>query len=262
MKQLVKDALFSAGFHAGRHTRLEDLCGLMRDLRPVDCGRELIRIGGDADGGYLVPNDLDGIEYCFSPGVSTIADFENQLADRGIHCFMADYSVEAPPLMRPEFTFDRKFLGIAEDEKFLTLEGWKQHYLPGYTGEMILQMDIEGCEYEVLLGLPDSLLDQFRTVIIEFHKLELLFEPYAFRMYRMCFDKLLRHFHVAHIHPNNWDKVTRYGSIEIPHMMEFTFHHRRRAQPLGPAINFPHSLDRDNVPDKPHVTLPRCWYMS
>jgi hypothetical protein len=125
---------------------------------------------------------------------------------------------------------------------------------------MILQMDVEGCEYEVLLSTPESLLDQFRIIVIEFHNLELLFEPYAFRLYNMAFEKLLRRFQVAHIHPNNWDKVTRYGNIEIPHMLEFTFYNRKRAQPRGPAKAFPHPLDRDNVLDKPSVTLPRCWY--
>ena len=173
---------------------------------------------------------------------------------------MADYSVEAPPLMRKEFTFDRKFLGPADSGEFITLESWKRQYLPEYKGEMILQMDIEGYEYEVLLSTPESLLSQFRMIVIEFHKLELLFEPYAFRMYRMCFEKLLRHFHVAHIHPNNWDKVTRYGAIEIPHMMEFTFYNRSRSNVRGPVGRFPHPLDRDNVQDKQHVALPRCWY--
>jgi hypothetical protein len=125
---------------------------------------------------------------------------------------------------------------------------------------MILQMDIEGFEYEVLLNVPDDLLNQFRIIVIEFHELELLFEPYAFRLYKMCFDKLLRFFDVAHIHPNNWDKVTRYEGIEIPHMIEFTFYNKQRSRPRGPAKVFPHPLDRDNVSDKPHLALPRCWY--
>ena len=108
MKELIKTIIFSSGFRVGRHTKLEDLKELIHSLQPEICGRELIRVGGDADGGYLLPDDLDGIEYCFSPGVSSIADFENQLADRGIRSFMADYSVKEPPLMRPEFCFERK----------------------------------------------------------------------------------------------------------------------------------------------------------
>ena len=43
---------------------------------PVKTEHELIRIGGSKDGGYLVPNDLSGIQACFSPGVSDLADFK------------------------------------------------------------------------------------------------------------------------------------------------------------------------------------------
>ena len=40
----------------------------------------LLRIGGDSDGGYLLPDDLENISSCFSPGVSDIFDFEFTLA--------------------------------------------------------------------------------------------------------------------------------------------------------------------------------------
>ncbi len=40
-------------------------------------------MGGENDGGYLVPDDLEGIEYCFSPGVSNIATFELDCLNRG-----------------------------------------------------------------------------------------------------------------------------------------------------------------------------------
>ena len=248
------------GFRVGRLTPPDELRGLIRRLQPQNCGTDLVRIGGEADGGYLVPNDLNGIEYCFSPGVSGIADFEGQLADRGIRSFMADFSVASPPTMRPEFTFDKKYLGAVNNDVFITLSAWKQKYLPGYEGEMILQMDIEGSEYEVLLNIPEDLLEQFRIVVIEFHSLDLLFDPYAFRLYKMCFHKLLRFFEVAHIHPNNWDRVTRQEDIEIPHMLEFTFYSKRRAHRGGPVKALPHVLDRNNVPDKPPLVLPRCWY--
>lgn len=41
----------------GRHTKLDDLRGLIRACRPEDCGRDRIRIGGEADGGYVLPDD-------------------------------------------------------------------------------------------------------------------------------------------------------------------------------------------------------------
>lgn len=237
-----------------------EVLALIAKLKPVDCGIELIRIGGDRDGGYLVPDDLDGIEYCFSPGVSTIADFENQLADRGIHSFLADYSVEAPPIARSEFTFDKKFLGATDRESYFTLLTWKNKYLSGYSGDLLLQMDIEGAEYEVILNTPDDLLGQFRIAVIEFHFLDRLFEPLAFKILSACFNKLLAQYHVVHLHPNNLYRPLMKGGVEVPLIMEATFLNKQRAAPLGPRVSFPHPLDADNLSSYPPLPLPACWY--
>jgi glycerol kinase len=39
-------------------------------LRPRACTTPLIRIGGDHDGAYLVPDDLSGIAACYWPAVN------------------------------------------------------------------------------------------------------------------------------------------------------------------------------------------------
>jgi hypothetical protein len=43
---------------------------------------DLIRIGSPGDGGYLMPNILNEVSYCFSPGVDNIADFEKELSEK------------------------------------------------------------------------------------------------------------------------------------------------------------------------------------
>ncbi len=60
---------------------LEDF---FKKMHPIDSGHSLVRLGGDGDGGYLVPDDLEGIGACFSPGVSDVADFELAFAARGV----------------------------------------------------------------------------------------------------------------------------------------------------------------------------------
>jgi hypothetical protein len=257
----VRSALFALGFNITKQTAPADVLGLIRKLRPQDCGIELIRIGADRDGGYLIPNDLGGIEYCFSPGVSTRSDFENDLADRGIKSFLADYSVEAPPISRPEFTFDKKFLGSSDRERFITLASWKKKYLGNYAGDLILQMDIEGCEYEVILNTPDDLLSQFRIVVIEFHEMGRLFDPFTFQLFSSCFDKLLEHFHVVHIHPNNCNGSDEKDGVEVPRLLEFTFLNKSRVSKTKTQQVFPHKLDTDNFASPP-LQLPRCWYSS
>jgi hypothetical protein len=213
-KLLFKSGLLQLGVHGSRRTGTVDLLDLIKKLRPQNCGKEMLRIGGKGDGGYLIPDDLKGVGYCFSPGVNTVSDFENELADLGIKCFLADYSVEGPPIARPDFTFDKKFLGSSERGNFITLASWKDKYIKEYGGDLILQMDIEGWEYEVILNTPDSLLDQFRIMAIEFHYLDWLFDPFAFRFLSSSFEKILHHFHVAHIHPNNGQGSVKVGNIE------------------------------------------------
>src|SRR5579864_6808183 len=158
MKRWLRRAAMSRGYTLSAPKVADtEVLQLIRSLRPRRSGSPLVRIGGGADGGYLLPDDLAGIEYCFSPGVSDTAAFENELADRNIRSFLADHSVAGPPIMRPEFTFDRKFIGAVNNDVYMTLEAWKDKYLPGYRGEMLLQMDIEGAEYEVILSTPLSL---------------------------------------------------------------------------------------------------------
>lgn len=254
--------VIAPGFNVTSQTAPKDLLELIGKLRPQDCGIDLIRIGGPGDGGYLVPDDLNEIEYCFSPGINTISDFENQLADRGIRSFLADYSVDAPPILRPEFTFDKKFIGSTNTDEFWTLAFWKNKYLNHYAEDLILQMDIEGSEYEVIFNAPDDLLNQFRIIVIEFHSLQLLFEPKMFRILSACFEKLLKSFCVVHIHPNNCGDIVKRGNIEVPMTMEFTFLNKKRVRTQKPVLTFPNKLDRPNDPNGRDLTLPGCWYMD
>jgi len=258
--KVAEPLLFATGpYVVLGQTRTPEIRALMRRLRPLDCGFDLIRIGAKGDGGYLVPNDLEGIEYCFSPGVNLIADFENQLADRQIHSFLADFSVDRPPIERPEFTFDKKYLGSSDEDRFITLSSWINMRLKGYRKDLLLQMDIEGSEYAVILSTPDEILDQFRIIIVEFHSLEKMFDPFVFSLISSTFAKLLNLFHVAHIHPNNFSGKFVRGDLVIPRNMEFTFINKKRVKSTKPQLEFPHPLDVDNVPKKTLV-LPNCWF--
>lgn len=260
MEELVRNWLLVLGLNVTRPTKKDDVFGLIRKLRPQDCGKELIRIGADGDGGYLIPDDLMGIEYCFSPGVSTKSHFEDHLAKLKVRSFLADYSVDSPSVSRPEFTFDKKFLGATDRSEFFTLATWKDKYLKNYTGDLILQMDIEGYEYEVILSTPEDLLKQFRIIVIEFHSLDRVFDRFAFGIISSCFDRLLHYFHVVHIHPNNCCGSVRRGNVEVPRVLEFTFLNKNRASSTELQGVFPHKLDVDNVPEMPPLRLPKCWY--
>lgn len=260
LRDISRSALFAAGYHASRASDLANVRGLIEKLRPLDCGVALIRVGSEGDGGYLIPDDLSGVEYCMSPGVSDLAEFESQLAERKIKSFLADYSVASPPLDRKEFAFDKKFVGATNRDPFFTLATWKERHLKGYAGDLLLQMDIESWEYETILGTPDALLRQFRILVIEFHELDKLFDAFDLTLMSSCFEKILQFFYVVHIHPNNCSGVVRRGGLTIPRTMEITFLNKVRAKKVAAQTEFPHPLDADCCPKLLHVALPKCWY--
>lgn len=237
----------------------DEIAALIAALRPEAGARPLIRLGGAGDGGYLVPDDLDGVVTCFSPGVSDRAEFDLALADRDARVFLADASVDGPPVFHPRFHFEKRFLGDALQPGRIRLADWVAANADPADSEMLLQMDIEGDEYRVLLDTPPSLLRRFRILVIEFHDLGSLLHGATLRFHRHLFARLLRDFAVVHIHPNNATPVARFGGIEIPEVMEFTFHRRDRHLPSGRRLEFPHPLDSANLASRPDLVLPACW---
>jgi hypothetical protein len=228
-------------------------------LRPVSSDISLIRIGGDGDGGYLVPDDFDQIVACFSPGVADSSDFELDLAERQIPCFMADYSVNGPSVNHDLFRFEKKFLGSTDNDQFMTLESWINQSSVG-AGDMILQMDIEGSEYDVILSTSSAYFRRFRTIVIEFHSLDMIFSRHGYQLASLAFDKLLADFSVVHIHPNNCRRMSRMRGYLVPPVVEFTFHRNDRIKNAKPVTALPHALDARCVPDRPELILPRQWY--
>ncbi len=235
------------------------LSHFFRLVKPVTTNYPLIRIGGQFDGGYLIPDDLDGIEVCFSPGVSTVADFEVDLANRGIECFMADYSVDSPPIQHKLFHFEKKYLGPSENSMYMTLENWVKKNAANQT-DCILQMDIEGGEYGVIFDTSSEILRKFRIMVIEFHALYALIDKFGWELITLSFTKILKDFALVHIHPNNCCPSIIYDKYEIPPVLEFTFLRKDRIKNTGPSLVFPHPLDRKNVPQNDDFPLPDCWY--
>src|SRR5882672_12776193 len=90
LMEFIKNAAFEAGVTLAGQIDSASILDLITKVRPQNCGKDLIRIGSDRDGGYLLPDDLEGIQYCFSPGVGASADFENHLALLNIKSFLAD----------------------------------------------------------------------------------------------------------------------------------------------------------------------------
>ncbi len=251
--------LFSQGIFIDPMISTEKLQALVNIIRPQTCSSELIRLGANSDGGYLVPNDLDGIRACFSPGVDDIASFEQDLHRKGIGAHLADFSIDQIPSGTAALSFIKKFLGANTFDHFISLEDWVNTLAPNAENDsLLLQMDIEGSEYETLLTCPSTILAKFRIMVIEFHQVESWAQSDFFKMVEATFRKLLRTHHIVHNHPNNAMGIVNLKDFQAPRVFELTFISKSRGATLGPAV-LPHALDYPNVSYMPDIRLPFQW---
>jgi hypothetical protein len=235
-------------------------------LKPKASKTPLIRIGGDGDGSYLVPDDLDGIAACFSPGVNRIKYFEDFLTDRyGIQSHMCDFTCDVEefktPLKLGMQTFVKKWLDVSPGEDNISLEDWLRDH--DAQGDLLLQMDIEGAEYRNILATSDGTLARFRMIVLEVHGLGKMLDASILRgVIAPFFSKLAQSFTCVHAHPNNCcgEFPVPGTDIRIPNVLELTFlrSDRFNAAP-GPAA-LPHPLDVSrNVSRKPPLFLSEAW---
>jgi hypothetical protein len=238
----------------------QEIKSFLKRIHPKESIKPLIRIGPDGDGGYLLPDDLGGIVACFSPGVDQESRFELQLAERGMEVFLADYSVEKSNFEHSRFHFTRKFIGAMDHGIYMSLDTWVKESLPhDSNSDLLLQMDIEGFEYESIFSMSQTLLNRFRFIVIEFHSFDRIFERVFFHNLNRIFDKLLINHSIVHIHPNNYKKPVKINGIDIPTFLEITLGRNERVHPHVFVKPGPHPLDQNNVM-KETVTLSELWY--
>lgn len=250
---------FSQGIFVDPMVSTDKLVSLAKLLRPQNCSLELIRLGACSDGGYLVPDDLSGISACFSPGVDDIATFEQDLFTYGIGSHLADYSVDEIPTGTSALSFTKKFLGANSYAEFISLEDWVNSLAPGAAEDsLLLQMDIEGAEYETLLACPIHIFSKFRIMVIEFHQVESWAQSDFFKIVEATFRKLLSTHHVIHNHPNNAMGIVNLHGFSAPRVFELTLIKKNRVTLNGPA-SLPHQLDFRNVDYLPDILLPDDW---
>ena len=245
-----------------RMTPINEVNQLLELLYPINCEKGLIRLGPEKDGGYLVPDDIDGIKACFSPGVSTVSGFEKDCAIRNIQVFLADASVNAPTETDDLFDFIPMFIGSINNNSYLTLDKWVNSKIPDTRKELLLQMDIERMEYEVFHSLSEKTINRFRIMVIEFHDLDEIWNYSFFKIMSRAFKKILQTHHCVHIHPNNITNKRKLNGIETIQAMEFTFYRKDRINSVRHQALFPHKLDRDNDPKEPTIVLPISWYKN
>lgn len=215
-------------------------------------------MGSREDGGYLLPDDLRGIAALFSPGVAENWSFEADMVNRYP---MPAYLCDRLPIPSDcPFEVDDFWLGPSTQGETVSLADWVAKRAPDPSGDLLLQMDIEGAEYLTLLACPVEVLRRFRIIALELHALHRLLDRSWFEtVYLPLLQKLSTEFIVVHVHPNNAASIDRRSGLDIPRTLEVTFYRNDRFVAGSEPVQIPHPLDAVNVRGKTDVALSDFW---
>jgi hypothetical protein len=214
-------------------------------LRIFRSDRQKIRVGSDADGGYVIADGIDKYDAIVSCGVANDVNFENEMCRRcpNIPCFAYDGTVIGLPANadRDRITFVRKNIAYYESYETTNLFDIFEEY-----DNILLKMDIETFEFRWLQVLSPAQLKKIAQLVIEFHfpfnepGFTNLDAPLPVYQKVDVLKKLADTHTLIHLHPNNMGGTYKYGGVTVPNLFECTYV-RRDLQPAG-------ELSREKIP--------------
>lgn len=257
-KRKIFSLLAKKGIFMASLPQEKDIAWFFKALKPSSVDK-LIRIGGEKDGGYVVPNVLSGIKFCFSPGVDKTCTFEKELSLKyEITSYLADNSVEAPPEELKSFIFLKKNIATYNDDENIEINTWFD--LVDKNEDFILQMDIEGDEYSTLLATSRENLDRARVIVLELHYLHLIFSISGNKILKSFVKKLLENHTVVFLNPNNNEEPYEGMGFSMPSVLEVTLVRNDYLALNNEPFTYPHPMNIVNNPNKKPITLDNRFF--
>lgn len=157
--------------------------------------------------------------------MSSENEFDLELGSRGIYSYMYDASVDTLSNLGHHQLFFPKFIDSFKSDTITTLDNIVEYVRRSHSGELVLQMDIEGADYRCLSDVSEDVSKQFRIVVIEFHDVDVFISNdfHMKNLIRSIFQKQRKHHDVIHVHVNNWSRVTDSHEIRVQSLFEVTY---------------------------------------
>lgn len=259
LKKIIKFILSKLNLSTFGNANKEDILNIIKLFKPSHLGYNFMRVGGHKDGSYIIPDNLGKIKYCFSAGYGGISSFEKDLEKLNIKTFLADYSYNKPRNLK-KLKYTKKFVKSYSDKNFIDINLWIEKSVQKKHKDMIMQMDIEGGEYEAIYAISEKNLKRFKILIIEFHNLFLTNNQIFNKFLSSCLNKIKKNFEVFFIHPNNNSGVSNFDGLIFPNILEVTFLNKENIKKKTKFVNNFKNFNIKNNPLKNKINLPDYWY--
>lgn len=206
---------------------------LLELICPWPSKSNLVRIGSQADGGYVLnEEDRDHTTHLFSGGIENNNDFEMELAELGVSGLQVDNSIDEAPRKHERLRFIKATVGIELGDfsvkSFLASQNEQR---------LLVKLDVEGAEWDTLDELSIYELSSITCLVAEFHFLGKLNQSDFLERVMRVFSKIrAAGLYPCFISPNNVTGVDIHGGVAIPRNLEITFTKKEN-------INFEPTID-------------------
>lgn len=222
-----------------------EILELTRRLRPHRSRFAKVRVGTLGDGGYVLPDDLDGISAVLSLGIGDEVSFDLHFAQRGAPVFQYDPTVAGPPLAHENFHFHRLGWGPADGPQSASLQGMIERHGLLKDNHALLKFDTEGAEWGCFASIDANMLKPFRIVVCELHFIFGIQHPEYAAAYAHLIRSLTEFHTVVHLHGNNCCGIDLAEGVPVPRVFELTLLRKDRSdfevshEPIPGPLDFP-----------------------
>ncbi len=239
------------------HASQQEIIELLNLLRPHHIVSDYkVRIGGDADGGYVMPSVARKTNAVISIGIGDQVSFDAELAELGAVVLQYDHTIPGAPLVHPRLRFHHQGWGPRDEAPLLSLHSMMSGIDWATARHAILKFDTEGAEWDALEATTSDDLARFEIIAGEFHGFHNLAHRGIYQRIRSVLEKIARTHVPVHLHANNATGIRLVQGVPVPPLLEITFL-RRDAAVFGGHSNepIPGPLDRPNMADRPDICL-------
>ena len=246
-----KESIFLSKDEWNYLNEFRSLVSIMDVVSPA----ELIRVGRDNDGGYLMLDSFDktgGVAYSF--GISNDVSWDKDMAGKGYDVFMYDHTINSLPEENDRFHWKKIGLasGNTNSSELRTLEDLINENGHISNENMILKMDVEGAEWGCFDNADPGAIKRFDQIVLEIHGI-LTFDQKDLII--RVLKKINETHQCIHVHMNNYSRVVELEGIPFADCLELSFVNRSRYSFAKCDHLLPHTLDQSCDPEVPEIVL-------
>jgi len=224
---------------------------ILNYLAPNQYLGKIKRVGGKADGSYVVPIEmLNKNTYLLSGGIEDNNKFEIFAASCGTTGIQIDNSIIKPPQSHTNLKFLNATLGNVDKPGYVSLEALMNK--APKNKKILIKIDIEGGEIEALGSLSIKNLKRIDCLVMELHNLGSITSKND-KIYN-----LLNRLHKANlrsifIQANNSCLTYTLSGTLIPDNIEITYVKKHKTS--KPSITYIDSIKKIATKNKPNSSL-------